>query len=387
MNTVKSTNQLDQIETAPSKDETAFKSVAAEWVVTTQSSQWQTKDQLRVAPALNGNWDVEVHLDKPLQTIDGFGACLNELGWDSLSALNEADREAILEELFAPGVGANFNSCRMPIGANDFSRDWYSYDEVPGDFALEHFSISRDLELLVPFIKSALRYQPNLKLWASPWSPPTWMKYNKHYAGKLSEPEMPANGLRPDQTGKEGTDMFVQEDPYFKTYAAYFARFIKEYRSQGINIGMVMPQNEFNSPQPFPSCCWTPEGLARFISFLGPEMEKLNVEVFLGTMERPNDKLVDVPLLDPKSSKYIKGVGCQWASHTRDTYTLPRAEALSNRAGVRGRRERLAILPLGLDIDEDLPAKRSQRLLLLEYFSKAGRSQPMGMGAKFAGDG
>jgi glucosylceramidase len=313
MNTVKSANQLDQIETASSKDDTAFKGVAAEWVVTTQSSQWQTKDQLTVAPALNGNWDVEVHLDKLLQTVDGFGACLNELGWDSLSALNEADREAILEELFAPGVGANFNSCRMPIGANDFSRDWYSYDEVPGDFALEHFSISRDLELLVPFTKSALRYQPHLKLWASPWSPPTWMKYNKHYAGKLSEPEMPANGLRPDQVGKEGTDMFIQEDPYFKTYAAYFARFIKEYRSQGINIGMVMPQNEFNSPQPFPSCCWTPEGLARFISFLGPEMEKLNVEVFLGTMERPNDKLVDLPLLDPKSSKYIKGVGCQWA--------------------------------------------------------------------------
>ena len=80
------------------------------------------------------------------------------------------------------------------------------------------------------------------------------MKYNKHYAGKLSEPEMPANALRPDQVGKEGADMFIQEDPYFKTYAAYFARFIKDYRNQGINVGMVMPQNEFNSPQPFPSC-------------------------------------------------------------------------------------------------------------------------------------
>ena len=133
----------------------------------------------------NGNWDVEVDLDKPLQTIDGFGVCLSELGWDSLSALNEADREAILEELFAPGVGANFNSCRMPIGANDFSRDWYSYDEVPDDFALEHFSISRDLELLVPFIKSALRYQPNLKLWASPWSPPTWMGTQQALCGQV----------------------------------------------------------------------------------------------------------------------------------------------------------------------------------------------------------
>jgi glucosylceramidase len=140
-------------------------------------------DNLTITPASNVNWDVEAYFDKPLQTIEGFGACFNELGWDSLSVLVEKDKESILEELFAPGVGANFNTCRIPIGANDFSLDWYSYDEAPDDFALKHFSISSDLERLVPFIKSALKHQPNLKLWASPWSPPTWMKYNRHYAG------------------------------------------------------------------------------------------------------------------------------------------------------------------------------------------------------------
>ncbi len=224
------------------------------------------------------------------------------------------DRESILRELFAPGVGANFNTCRMPVGANDFSLDWYSYDEVPGDFALDHFSISKDLETLVLFINNALKYQPALKLWASSWSPPTWMKYNKHYAGKMSDQDMPSNGLKPDQVVKEGSDQFIQEDRYFSTYASYFARFIQDYTRQGINIGMVMPQNEFNSAQPFPSCCWTPDGLARFISFLGPEMQKLNVDVFFGTMERPNEKLIDAALLDPKASKYIKGVGTQWAA-------------------------------------------------------------------------
>ena len=259
-----------------------------EWVATTQTSQWQTKVQLTISPALGSNWDVEAQVDKPLQTIDGFGACFNELGWTSLSALDSADRESILRELFAPGVGANFNTCRMPVGANDFSLDWYSYDEVPGDFALDHFSISKDLETLVLFIYSALKYQPALKLWASSWSPPTWMKYNKHYAGKMSDQDMPSNGLKPDQVVKEGSDQFIQEDRYFSTYASYFARFIQDYTRQGINIGMVMPQNEFNSAQPFPSCCWTPDGLARFISFLGPEMQKLNVDVFFGTMERPN---------------------------------------------------------------------------------------------------
>ena len=292
---------------------------AIEWIATTQASQWQRVDGSTVSAASGTSsaedtkWDVEVQLDVPLQTIEGFGACFNELGWTSLSTLRDDDKEAIMQELFAPGVGANFNVCRTPIGANDFSRDWYSYDEVPDDFALEHFSIGNDFETLVPFIKSALRCQPELKLWASPWSPPTWMKYNKHYAAAIPGPGMPPNGLRPDQVGKEGTDMFIQEDRYFIAYVAYIARFIEAYRNQGINIGMVMPQNEFNSAQVFPSCCWTPEGLMRFVSFLGPEMQKLNVDLFFGTMERPNEKLIDISLQDPRSSQYLKGAGFQWA--------------------------------------------------------------------------
>jgi glucosylceramidase len=142
-----------------------------EWIATTQTAQWQRMSGLissasGTTSASHATWDVEVQLDTPLQTIDGFGACFNELGWTSLGALSDDDREAILEDPFGPGVGANFSICRMPIGANDFSRDWYSYDEVPGDFALEHFSIANDFETLVPFIKSVLRYQPELRLWA-----------------------------------------------------------------------------------------------------------------------------------------------------------------------------------------------------------------------------
>ena len=283
------------------------------WIATTQTSQWQSKEAATTSIASGCKWDVEVQLEKPLQTIDGFGACFNELGWTSLSTLPDQDRETIFRELFAPGVGLNFNICRMPVGANDFSQDWYSYDETAEDFNLEYFSIEKDFETLVPFIRNALKYQPELKLWASPWSAPTWMKYNKHYAGEMSEPNMPSNGLKPEQTLREGTDQFIQEDRYFRAYADYFARFIEEYSRQGIKISIVMPQNEFNSPQPFPSCCWTAEGLARFISFLGPKLEKLNVDVFFGTMERPNEKLVDVALLDPNAGKYIKGAGFQWA--------------------------------------------------------------------------
>jgi glucosylceramidase len=282
------------------------------WYVTTQSAPWQ-KRELPTAPP--GTPDVVVDASKPLQPIEGFGACFNELGWTSLALLSEADRETILRELFAPGVGASFTYCRMPIGANDFSRDWYSYDETDGDFALERFSIANDLETLVPFIRAAQRHQPELRLWASPWSPPTWMKRNRHYAMAMPGPWQNGvdNGLRPEQVGLEGTDMFVLEDRYLDAYARYFGRFVDAYRELGIRIGMVMPQNEFNSAQVFPSCCWTPEGLARFVARLGPEMTKRGVDVFFGTMERPNEGLVDAVLQDPAAGPHVKGVGFQWA--------------------------------------------------------------------------
>lgn len=142
---------------------------AVERYVPTATSPWQRRE---VEPTSGGGTDVSVQTDAPLQAIEGFGACFNELGLTSLSLLSPADRDSVLRELFAPGVGAGFTVCRMPVGANDFSRDWYSYDETDGDFALEDFSIANDLETLVPFIKAARRHLPALELCASPWSPP-----------------------------------------------------------------------------------------------------------------------------------------------------------------------------------------------------------------------
>jgi glucosylceramidase len=290
---------------------TARASRGVGFFVTTRNAPWQQRSLAASAGA--GNADVLVQTEAPLQTIDGFGACFNELGWTSLAALSASDRDSVLRELFAPGVGAGFTLCRMPVGANDFSRDWYSYDEAEGDFALQHFSIANDLDTLVPFIRAAQRQQPALALWASPWSPPSWMKKNRHYAMAMPAPWQKGvqNGLRPDQVGREGTDMFVQEERYLAAYASYFGRFVDEYRRQGIAIGMVMPQNEFNSAQVFPSCCWTAAGLAGFIRHLGPEMAKRGVPVFFGTVERANEKLVDVALTD--TGRYISGVGFQWA--------------------------------------------------------------------------
>lgn len=286
------------------------------WVVTTAHQPWQRRDEDVTVTGIDTLPSAFLQLDQPAQTIEGFGVCFNELGWTSLSRLSQTDRDAVMRAVFSDeGLGASL--CRMPVGANDFAVDWYSYDEVPGDLALEHFSIEHDEATLVPFIKAAQAVRPDLRLWASPWCPPSWMKTNGHYACAVPNPlaGMTAydNGLTPERAISEGEDGFILEEPYLEAYARYFGRFVDAYREHGIDISMVMPQNEFNSNQVYPSCTWTPAGLVAFLRHLVPEMRARGVEVFLGTVERGNDALVEEVLADPQVGPALAGVGFQWA--------------------------------------------------------------------------
>lgn len=285
----------------------------AEFVTTTENNPWEVRST-SVSSEKTEQAGIVIDPMQTEQTINGFGTCFNEMGWLSLVLLNDSEKDSVMRELFTPGIGANFTICRAPVGANDFSRDWYSYNETDGDFEMKNFSIDVDKEMLIPFIKEAYKYNPDIKLWTSPWSPPVWMKHNKHYASRpLHTPEVD-NGLLPEQEGFEGTDMFIREEPYLKAYALYFSKYIEAYKKEGINIFAIMPQNEFNSAQVFPSCCWTAAGLADFIgNYLGPAMTAQGVEIMFGTMERPNEALVDTILQDPKAAPFIKGAGFQWA--------------------------------------------------------------------------
>lgn len=280
---------------------------------TTQTRRWAQT----AAPALGAlgpsffRRSFTVELNKPQQAIEGFGGAFSELGWDALQTLSPALRAEALDALF--GGGANFSLCRTPIGANDITKDFYSYDEVAGDFALTHFSIDKDKSSLIPFIHEAQRRNPALNIWASPWSPPTWMKKNGMYAQGTPWPGGRPNGVTPDKVMHEGQDGFIQEDRYFAAYALYFRRYIEAYRQQGIKISLVMPQNEFNSPHPFPGCAWTAQGLARFIPFLHKEVGPLGVRLFLGTLERNKPEVIDHVLADPVAGPLLEGVGVQWA--------------------------------------------------------------------------
>lgn len=272
--------------------------------------------------------DLIVDLSATGQTVQGFGVCFSELSHRALSKLSAADYDAVMTELFAPDGGMGFTICRMPIGASDFALKYYSFDDTPGDLAMEGFSIDNDKQTLVPLIRDALAKNPGLKVWGSPWCPPSWMKVNGHYASRPLRSRMGGpsarrrleldnlirdNGLSDSQIMHEGEDSFILDEAYLQAYALYFRKYIRAYREQGIDIFMVMPQNEFNSDQNFPSCTWTARGITDFLHYLVPAMKEEGVEVYFGTMERPNRALVDTVLTDPLIGKDIKGVAFQWA--------------------------------------------------------------------------
>ncbi|MGM7722682.1 glycoside hydrolase family 30 protein [Metabacillus sp. Hm71] len=274
------------------------------WISTTKEQLW--KEQ-RPVPSSAGATPNLLVTNETKRVIDGFGGCFNELGFEALSHLSEEDRNKVFDALFLPEGECQFSICRLPIGASDYALEWYSHNETPEDYEMNYFSIERDKKYLIPYIKEALKRNPELKLFASPWSPPTWMKYPKAY--------------------NYGTLRWKAK--VLEAYALYFVKFVQAYKEEGIIIHQIHVQNEVVADQKFPSCLWTGEQLREFIAdYLGPAFEKhgIDAEIWLGTINAPEpweelmkgttsdyDAYANTVLSDPKAYRYIKGVGYQWA--------------------------------------------------------------------------
>ena len=154
------------------------------WISTTEENPWEQIRSVEIFSESNAAGILEV-TGESNQIIDGFGGCFNELGWAALSKLEDDKRNKILDELFLES-GCNFNFCRMPMGANDYSLEWFSYNETDMDYEMKYFTIERDYHYLLPYIRAGMKRQPKMTLFASPWSPPTWMKFPKaHNYGTL----------------------------------------------------------------------------------------------------------------------------------------------------------------------------------------------------------
>jgi glucosylceramidase len=268
---------------------------AIHWVASTQAAPWQEMPAPLQSTAAGAESNVlRLNPAEVNQTIDGFGGCFNELGWDALQALDSDGQATALKALF-DSSGCNFNICRAPMGANDFARDWYSFDETPGDYALTNFSIARDQQVLIPFIKAAMRYQPKLAVWGVPWCPPAWMKSNNAYKGGN-----------------------MKQDPQtLAAYALYFSKYVRAYRAAGVNLYAVHPQNEpkYNN-NVYPQCAWSGPEVATFLrDYLVPQMKKdhVEVQVWMGTIVDANLAVYIDPVLgDPVLRPEISGVGYQW---------------------------------------------------------------------------
>ncbi|HJX01848.1 MAG TPA: hypothetical protein VJ348_01585, partial [Candidatus Humimicrobiaceae bacterium] len=234
----------DEINTAEEEIDTGKEIGEVSWKLSTQDEQWKDMEVLYLLEEDNEQKaDVTVDLTSPGQEIDGFGGAFNEKGWEALLLLTPEKRDEVPKELFDPEEGAKFNICRVPIGASDYAISRYTLNETKDDFEMENFSIERDREYLIPYIKAALEHRPDLQIWGSVWTTPTWMKTSEDFDGG-----------------------YMKDDPLiYEAYALYLARFVEEYRNEGIDIFMVAVQNEPFIERNYPTCLWTPQQFLTFI--------------------------------------------------------------------------------------------------------------------------
>ncbi|HEX3104468.1 MAG TPA: twin-arginine translocation signal domain-containing protein, partial [Terriglobales bacterium] len=143
-------------------------------------SVWTTDDNQRCArgPALSwqkasgsGASAITLEPDRKFQPIFGFGAAFTDSACYTFNRLDPAARERLFHQIFSPSE-MGFNVCRTCIGASDYSRNVYSFDEGEPDPDLQRFSIDHDREYILPMLREARKANPDLFLFSTPWSPP-----------------------------------------------------------------------------------------------------------------------------------------------------------------------------------------------------------------------
>ncbi|HEX7511016.1 MAG TPA: glycoside hydrolase family 30 protein [Chitinivibrionales bacterium] len=251
-------------------------------MVSSKGSYWQTGTFTKVTGATA---DVTVDENSKKQLWEGFGGTFNEAGWDALSVVS-SEIPNVMKLFFDANDGANFVYGRIPIGASDYAMSSYTLDDSPNDYTMANFSIARDREKLIPFIKAALQVKSSIHLWGSPWIPPAWMK---------------------DGSGNMKSDAQTQG-----AYALYLAKFVEEYAKENLKIEAVHPQNEPG----YASVKWNQTVFVDFFkTYLGPKFAERNLtaEIWCGTMSAPADSNIAIACKnDAAVMKYVKGFGLQW---------------------------------------------------------------------------
>jgi glucosylceramidase len=263
--------------------------------------------------------------DITFQTIIGFGGAFTDASAITFGKLPKDIQNQFLKECFDPVEGQGYNLCRTTIHSCDYSDEMYTYDNVPGDKELKHFTIEHDMQYRIPMIKSAMEASHNeLKFFASPWSPPGWMKSN----GEM----------------KHGGKLLPE---YNQTWADYFVKYVQAYAKLGIPMWGLTVQNEAIAVQVWESCYFTANEEKNFVrDFLGPTLEKndmSNIKLMIWDHNRGiMYQRAETAFEDPEASKYIWGTAFHWyvGDHfdnvrmVHDAY--PDKGMLYSEAGMRG---------------------------------------------------
>lgn len=236
--------------------------------------------------------------DVTFQQIEGIGGAFNEIGGEALSHLKSKARKELMKNLFSED-GAGFSFCRTAIGASDFGLDAYSYSNVAEDYSMEHFSIDRDKKYVLPYIKNAFEVNPDLTLFASPWSPPAWMKES----GKMTGLTEKANAL-------------LSKPQILEAYARYFIKYIQAYDKNGVFIDRICIQNENDANTKYPSCVFPAIEMVSFAkNYLIPAFKKneINTKIYAGTF-RAAEQIDLLDYIISEQIKGIEGVGIQYTN-------------------------------------------------------------------------
>ncbi|MEM6641427.1 MAG: hypothetical protein AAF616_00495 [Bacteroidota bacterium] len=241
---------------------------------------------------------IEVYPEIEFQTIEGIGGAFNEIGGEALLSLNEEQQKEVMESLFSD-EGSGFTFCRTAIGASDFGIDAYSYSEKKNDYKMKNFSVERDQQYVLPYIKGALAVQPDLLIFGSPWSPPGWMKTSGQMVGLQETP-----------------NTFRDEEKVYKAYATYFRKYIQAYAENGVTIDRICVQNENDANTKYPSCTMPPAQMLKLAKdYIIPDFEKngIETEVYAGTF-RTAEQLDLIEFLTMGGYHKLAGVGIQYTS-------------------------------------------------------------------------
>jgi glucosylceramidase len=193
---------------------------------------------------------VAVNAGTTYQTMDGFGYTLTEGSCEVISGMAATQQNQLLNDLYNPTTGLNASVVRISIAASDLSSSSYSYNETAGDTNMNNFSLNGpDLTYLIPIIKKIKLINPNIKILATPWSAPRWMKTNNSWVGGSLQTQ------------------------YYAAYARYFVKYFDAMAAQGISIWGITPQNEPENPNNEPSMLMNSTEQKNFINNqLGPQM-------------------------------------------------------------------------------------------------------------------